>query len=207
MRKIDRDSFPHLVDCLIRLVGRQWYTLWSRLLAGWWGVSLGRGCFFYGVPCFRRHPGSSITIGKNGDFLSLHTSNLIGINRPCMISTLTEGATVEIGANCGFSGTVIGCASRIVFGDNVMCGANTLITDTDWHTSDPRTGSDAPVIIGQGVWLGVNVTVLKGVIIGENTLVAAGSVVTKSLPANVVAGGAPAKILRQIIERQPGAAQ
>jgi acetyltransferase-like isoleucine patch superfamily enzyme len=198
MRKIDRDTLPHLVNCLVKMAGRSWYTSWSRLMAAWWGVTLGGGCFFYGLPCFRRLPGSTITISYNCEFLSTHTSNLIGINRPCMISTLAEGATIEIGANCGFSGTVIGCATRIVFGDNVMCGANTLITDTDWHTNDPRTGPDAPVIIGKGVWLGVGVTVLKGVTIGENTLVAAGSVVTKSLPANVIAGGIPAKPFKQM---------
>jgi acetyltransferase-like isoleucine patch superfamily enzyme len=162
---------------------------------------------FNGHPRFRRHPGSRITIGAGCKFNSSHASNLIGVNRPCMISTLAEGATVEIGANCGFSGTVIGCATRVVLGDNVMCGANTLINDTDWHTNDPRTGPDAPVIIEKCVWLGVNVTVLKGVTIGENTLVAIGSVVTKSLPANVVAGGVPAKVIKQIDVRQPGARQ
>jgi acetyltransferase-like isoleucine patch superfamily enzyme len=82
----------------------------------------------------------------------------------------------------------------------VRCGANTLITDTDWHTDDPRTGPDAPVFIGNNVWLGVNVTVLKGVAIGENTVVAAGSVVTKSLSANVIAGGVPAKVLKHLIQ-------
>lgn len=198
MRKINRDTLPHLVNCIVKMAGRNWYTFLSRLMAAWWGVSVGENSFFYGMPCFRRHPGSCIIIAEGCGFLSSHTSNLIGINRPCMISTLKEGATINIGANCGFSGTVIGCANRVEFGDNVMCGANTLINDTDWHTDDPRTGPDEPVIIGSGVWLGVNVTVMKGVTIGENTLVAAGSVVTKSLPANVIAGGVPAKVLRQL---------
>lgn len=122
-----------------------------------------------------------------------------------MISTLAEGAQIHIEPNCGFSGTVLGCALKIVVAENVRCGANTLITDTDWHTDDPRTGPDAPVTIGKNVWLGVNVTVLKGVTIGENTVVAAGSIVTDSLPANVVAGGVPAKVLRQIDGKQSGA--
>jgi len=167
-----------------------------RLIARWWGVSLGCGCSFHGRAYFRRHPGSRIIIGSACKFNSLPYSNLIGINRPCIISTLSEIATIEIGSNCGFSGTVIGCATRIILGDNVRCGANTLITDTDWHTDDPRTGSDAPVIIGKNVWLGFNVTVLKGVTIGENTLVAGYSLVTKSLPPNVIAGGVPAKALK-----------
>ena len=198
MRKIDFDSFPHLVNCFMRTAGRRWYTLYSRLLSSWWGVSLGPGCSFYGAPCFRRHPGSRISIAGSCEFLSSHTSNLIGINRPCMISTLAEKAVIEIGANCGFSGTVIGCASKIILGDDVRCGANTLITDTDWHTDDSRTGPDAAVFIGKNVWLGFNVTVLKGVTIGENTLVAAGSLVTRSLPPNVIAAGAPASVIRAI---------
>lgn len=198
MRKIDLDTLPHLVSCLVRLIGRKWYSFWACLLSAWWGVTLGRGVVFAGLPCFRRYPGSTITIGDNCKFLSTHTSNLIGINRPCLISTLAAGASIEIGANCGFSGTVIGCAASVIIGDNVRCGANTLITDTDWHTDDPRTGPDVPVLIEDNVWLGVNVTVLKGVVIGENTIVAAGSVVTKSLPANVIAGGIPAKLFKDL---------
>jgi acetyltransferase-like isoleucine patch superfamily enzyme len=207
MRQIDRDSLPHMVECLRRLASMQWHTFLARLAAQWWGVTLGPACAFNGLPRFRRHPGSRITIGSGCKFNSSHDSNLIGVNRPCIISTLTEGARIQIGPNCGFSGTVIGCASRIVFAENVRCGANTLITDTDWHMDDPRTGPDAPVMIGKGVWLGINVTVLKGVTIGENTLVAAGSVVNRSLPANVVAGGMPAKVLKQIDSRHPGATQ
>ncbi len=92
----------------------------------------------------------------------------------------------------------MGCASKIVLDKNVGCGANTLITDSDWHGDDPRTGSGAPVTIGNDVWLGVNVTVLKGVTIGEHTFVAAGSLVTQALPANVVAGGKPAKFPKHL---------
>jgi len=205
MRKLDRDSLPHLVECLRRHALKRWHTWWGRLAASWWGVNLAPGCSFHGLPRFRRHPGSRISIGASCRFNSGHVSNLIGVNRPCIVATLAQGAEVEIGAHCGLSGTVIGCATRVVLGDNVQCGANTLINDTDWHTDDPRTGPDAPVTIGRGVWLGVNVTVLKGVSIGENTLVAAGSVVTRSLPANVVAGGVPAKILKHLCAFQHGA--
>lgn len=151
-----------------------------------------------GQPRFKRHPGSRIDIGPNCRFNSSPASNWIGVNRPCMISTLKKGAELTIEEGCGFSGTVIACASRVTIGRNVRCGANTLINDTDWHYDDPRTGPDSPVHIGDNVWLGVNVTVLKGVTIGEGTLVGAGSLVTKSLPAKVVAVGVPAKVIRSI---------
>ena len=123
---------------------------------------------------------------------------MIGVNRPCMISTLKEYAQIVIGQGCGFSGTVIGCAVKIIIGRNVRCGANTLINDTDWHALDPRSGPDEPVLIGNDVWLGANVTVLKGVEIGENTLVATGSLVTRPLPPNVVAAGIPARVIRSV---------
>lgn len=198
MRSIDRDSLPHLVDNLFRMANSFYFTLWARLAASWWGVQLGQNCFFIGRARFSRHPRSRISIGAGCRFRSSPASNLIGVNRPCMISTLKENSQIEIGPGCGFSGTVIGCAVQITIGRNVRFGANNLITDTDWHTDDPRSGPDTPVSIGDGVWFGANVTVLKGVKIGENTLVATGSLVTKSLPSSVVAAGVPAKVIRRI---------
>lgn len=198
MREISMDTFPHLLRCVIRMADRRWSTFWARLAAGWWGVRVGESCSFVGLPRFRRHPQSRIIIGAKCRFNSSPASNLLGVNRPCILATLTERGEIKIGRGCGFSGTVITCATRILLGENVRCGANTLIMDTDWHTDDPRAGLDAPVIVEKNVWLGVNVTVLKGVSIGENTLVGAGSVVTRSLPAGVIAAGNPARVIRQL---------
>ena len=198
MERITRDNLPHMLDCLGRMTNIRWYTLWARIMARWWGVHLGAGCKFAGRPRFRRHPNSRITIGAECRFNSSPVSNLIGINRPCIISTLKEGAEIDISPGCGFSGTVIGCAKKIVLGDGVRCGANTLITDTDWHNDDPRARPNAPIEVGNDVWLGVNVTVLKGVTIGAGTLVGAGSIVTRSLPPGVVAAGIPAQVIGPI---------
>lgn len=104
MRQMDRDSLPHMVECLRRIAITRWYTFWARLAAHWWGVCLGQGCEFNGLPRFRRHPGSRITIGAGCNFNSSPISNLIGVNRPCIVSTLKEGAQIHIGPNCGFSG-------------------------------------------------------------------------------------------------------
>jgi acetyltransferase-like isoleucine patch superfamily enzyme len=198
MRKIDYDSLPHLFYCGHRITSLIAYSFLNKIIAKWWHVSLGKNCRFRGITKFRRYPRSRIDIGNYCHFNSSPDSNLIGVNRPCILSTLSEDANIKIGDYCGFSGAVIGCAKKVDIGNNVRCGANTLITDTDWHTDDPRIGPDAPVIIGNSVWLGVNVTILKGVTIGENTLVATGSVVTRSLPANVMAGGIPAKPLKEL---------
>lgn len=198
MRQIDRDSCPHLVHGFYRMASRHYFTFLAYLAARWWGVRLCPNCSFAGRPRFRRHPRSRISIGASCKFNSSPFSNLIGINHPCITATLREGAYIQIGTGCGFSGTTIACADKIILGKNVRCGANTLITDTDWHGYDDRTGSDAPVEIGDNVWLGVNVTVLKGVTIGENTVIAAGSVVTRSLPPNIIAAGVPAQAIRAL---------
>ena len=69
------------------------------------------------------------------------------------------------------------------------------------HDIDPEKRymlDPAPIHIGKRVWIGSNVVVTKGVTIGDNSVIAAGAVVTKDVPANVVAGGVPAKVLKQI---------
>lgn len=164
----------------------------------WWGVNIKSNGVFIGRTNFYRFPGSKISIGSNCTFLSKRNSNLIGINRPCSISTQTESAVIIIGNNCGFSGTVIGAFKRIQLGNNVRCGANTLITDSDWHTDDYRSGENKEVIIEDNVWLGEGAKVLKGVTIGENSVIGAGSIVVKSIPANVIAAGNPCKIIREL---------
>lgn len=171
-------------------------TLRAYMLCRWWGIGLGPACQFHGRPFFRRFPHSRIDFGSRCTFLSSQNANLIGINRPCMISTMTGEAKVSIGDDCGLSGTVIAAFTQIALGDHVVCGANTLITDSDWHPEDPRAGIPASVNIGCDVWLGVNAMVLKGVTIGENTVIGAASVVTADIPANVVAAGSPCRVIR-----------
>ena len=73
---------------------------------------------------------------------------------------------------------------------------------TEYHPEDPATRHTLltkPIVIGRNAWLGANVTVLAGVTIGENAIVAAGSVVTKDVPANTVVAGTPAKVKRGIL--------
>lgn len=188
-------NLSHTTDVLLRrfhaILGMR-----NLLFSTWWGVKIGKNSRFEGRCYFKRYPGSLIAIGDNSEFLSRVNSNLIGIDRPCAISTLTPEAVVNIGNNCGFSGTIIGAFKLIKLGNNVRCGANTLITDSDWHPEDPRAGEPAEVNIGDNVWLGVNVVILKGVTIGDNAVIGANSVVTKSIPPNVIAAGNPCKVIR-----------
>jgi acetyltransferase-like isoleucine patch superfamily enzyme len=175
-------------------------SLLTRLRLRAWGCPAGSGLRCIGHPGIRRAAGSTLALGARCRLRSTFWSNQIGVNRPCGLSTLRRGAVLRIGDDCGFSGTIVAAAQRIEIGNRVRCGANTTITDTDWHTDDPRSGGTAPVVIEDDVWLGLNVVVLKGVRIGRNSVVAAGSVVTRDIPANVVAGGVPARVLKPLPE-------
>lgn len=174
-------------------------TMFMKILLRMKGIPYGKGIRFYGLAKFKRSNNSTISIGNYCTFRSKSTSNLIGINRPCIISATEKNAKITIGDNCGLSGTVIGCFSEIKLGNNIKCGANTLITDGDWHYDDVRANPPKPIIIEDNVWLGEGVKVLKGVTIGENTIIGAGSVVTRNIPSNVIAAGNICKILKIII--------
>jgi len=161
------------------------------------GIKWGNDCDFFGVPYFYRERFSSIVIGNCCRFRSDSTSNLIGVNHKCILSTHFPEARIVIGDNCGFSGSTIGAASEIIIGNNVLVGANVIITDFDWH-SDRSNTSPQPVVIKDNVWIGVNSTILKGVKIGENSVIGANSLVVKDIPPNVIAGGNPCKVLKTL---------
>ncbi|MEI6223131.1 MAG: acyltransferase [Deltaproteobacteria bacterium] len=204
MRPVTRDSLPHLVAVAWDGIRQRRDTVAARLLARWWGIEIEQDVRFLGVPLLRRLPGTRIRIGAGSEFRSARWSNQVGLDRPCMISTLAPGAEISIGRGVGMSGTVLGSALRISIGDGVLCGANCTLTDTDWHAIDAGDRAAdvparaAPVVIEPGVWLSMNVTVLKGVTIGAGTVVAAGSVVSRSLPGGVIAAGSPAEPVRDI---------
>ncbi len=161
------------------------------------GASLGKNSKFFGLPHVQKASSGDLRIGNACSFRSKKTANLIGINRPCIISVHPK-ASLNIQEGCGLSGTVIGCFKEITLEKHVRCGANTLITDSDWHLDDPRSGKPQPVYIEENVWLGEGVKVLKGVRIGKNSVIGAGSIVVKDIPENVIAAGNPCKILKKI---------
>ena len=116
------------------------------------------------------------------------------------------GAHVHFGSNifANFALTLVD-DTHIYVGDCTMFGPNVTIA-TAAHPVLPELREKAyqynlPVHIGRNCWLGAGVIVLPGVSIGDNTVVGAGSVVTRDLPANVVAVGSPCRVLREIDER------
>jgi maltose O-acetyltransferase len=114
------------------------------------------------------------------------------------------GYQIHIGArtfaNYGLIALDVG---RITIGDDVQIGPNVqLLTPTHPVEAEPRRAKwegSQPITIGNNVWLGGGVIVCPGVTIGENTVVGAGAVVVRDLPANVVAVGNPARIVRYLL--------
>ena len=102
-------------------------------------------------------------------------------------------------------GTRISACNSIEIGHSVMMANGVYITDSDWHGVYDRTRRDMahkPVRIADNVWLGDHCTILKGVKIGENSIVAAGAVVSRDVPANVVVGGNPADVVKELDQEQ-----
>lgn len=153
---------------------------------------------FYGWCSFFRKNGSIIKIGKNAKFNYSNWSNHIGLNHRCIISTMSEDTQLTIGNNLGMSSSTITCFKKIDIGNNVRIGANCVIADGDFHLDDPRVGKPNPITIKDNVWLGYGVIVMKGVTIGENSIIGMNSVVTKDIPANSIAVGSPAKVIKTI---------
>lgn len=94
----------------------------------------------------------------------------------------------------------------VAIGNNVKIGAYVLITDTDAHPLDylaRRTSNDgtksAPIVIEDDVRVGAHSIILKGVTIGARSIIGAGSVVTKSIPADCVAAGNPCKVIKRLV--------
>ena len=200
---IFRDTVPFAVSHVFHWARRMLDTTVSRLLAMWWNIRLGPRASFYGLPRFHKHPTATITIAGGCTFRSAGWSNTVGINRRCFVSA-GRGGSVQIGRDCGFSGAVVAASKEIRIGDRVLVGANCTICDTDRHPLDPADRSSgvaaeaAAIDIGDDVFLGMNVVVLKGIRIGNSTVVAANSVVARSLPSGVLAAGVPARPIKSL---------
>ena len=102
------------------------------------------------------------------------------------------------------AGTQIRCMESITIGDGCAIGRNVLIMDFDAHEIIYADGTTnritAPIHIGKHVWIGAGATILKGVTIGDNAVIGAGSVVTRDVPANTIVAGNPAHIIREHIQ-------
>ena len=110
---------------------------------------------------------------------------------------ITLGERVFINSGCKFQDQ-----GGVIIGDDCLIGHNTVIATLN-HDLMPSRRADmhpAAVVIGRNVWIGSNATILPGVTIGDNAVVAAASVVTKDVPANSIVVGSPARLVRSVTD-------
>lgn len=115
--------------------------------------------------------------------------NVVGNNE---IANLIIGKNTNIGDR-----SEIHVSSSVIIGRECAISWDVCIMDTDYHKFDKNIKESKPVKIGNNVWIGCKSTILKGVTIGDGAVIAAGSVVTKDVPANSCVGGNPAKIIKE----------
>ena len=198
----------------------KFFSIYNLIVFKLKGIKVGQDCKIMG---FVNIAGSGrIFIGERFTLTSGNHVNPISGNDEA--SWLVEqNAKLTIGNNVGMSSTRVWTHDAVTIGNNVQIGANVLIIDTDTHQLDyrlRRNPDDAffsglsnseiwqkksdgtkssPVYIEDDVWIGAHSIILKGVTIGARSIIGAGSVVTKSIPADSIAAGNPCKVIRKII--------
>lgn len=171
------------------------------------GVNFGSSVKLHGFPIIVRK--GKIDIGSNTTIKSSFLSNLIGLYQRTVIVSRTPESIISIGENVGISGVTIYAREGVHIGRNCRIGGNTKILDNDFHPVDPQLRLEASnknmavksIKIGENVFIGCNCLILKGTVIGDNTTIGAGSVVSGKIPENCVAAGNPAKVIKNLEAR------
>lgn len=203
-----------------RLLFRVWsklrtnfYIFYNRSWFSLIGIRFGKGMNVYDKVYVLGK--GNITIGN--DFVFTSGSNINPICRNvcgAMFVPLIE-SKIEIGDRVGISSACLWAKERISIGNDVNIGGDCLIMDNDAHPHNylQRRGAyskeigkqeylksipTAPIQIDDDVWIGARCQILKGVHIGARSIIAAGSVVTKDVPSDVIAGGNPCKVIRSL---------
>lgn len=185
-----------LVVNLLQSLTRRLY--WSPVFKS--QISGGKNLFLYsGMPQVLQPLSIRIGKGCRVSGISTFSGRWSSAERPELI----VGNNVDIGWQ-----TSIAVATQVILEDNVRMAGRAFLAGYPGHPLDAEArAAGAPdtedqigkIHLKKNVWLGTGVTVLPGVTIGENTIVGAGSVVTKDLPANVIAAGNPAKVVRHLL--------
>lgn len=192
----------------------------GALLSGWWGivrlhckarlfgVQVGNNVRCAGPVILARWPGSDISIGDEVSLISTsQRATAATVYAPVRLRTHGPTARITLEKGVELSGTSITARStHIHIGKHVLFAPNCCVVDSDFHAHhppekrhcEPGLELDAPVTIGDYAWIGLGVIILKGVSIGEGAIIAAGSVVTRSIPARTLAAGVPARVVKTL---------
>ncbi len=146
-----------------------------------------------------------IEIGDRVTINSCRESNPIGGDTKTIIYS-KNGAVIKIGTGVGISNSALVAMQRIVIEDNVLIGGNCKIYDHDFHSLEyskrilpgNKDVVSRPILIKRGAFIGGHSIILKGVTIGEKSIVGAGSVVSRSVPDGEIWAGNPARLIRKI---------
>lgn len=157
-----------------------------------------------GIPIIKAKVGT-IMVHNNVVLNSNNNNYFINMHSPVKLCTSMPNARIIIGENTRIHGTCIHAYEEITIGKGCLIAANCQIVDTNRHElnfHDPSlrlkvSTKTKPVHIGDYVWIGANSVILPGVTIGEGSVIAAGSVVTKDVPPYSLYGGNPAKEIRR----------
>jgi len=148
-----------------------------------------------------RQPGLHVWVQRDG-LLEIGAGTWLRTEYGPDYLTVFPGARIRIGARSLVNSAMFHAKTEISTGEECLFGFGTRVLDADLHALDANTPERiAPVRIGNRVWLGSDVTVLRGVAIGDDTVVGARSVVTRDLPPRVLAVGNPARPVREIARR------
>ena len=164
------------------------------------GASLGQGVILNGIPAIRRKGSGRLIIGDGVTLNTTRWSNALNTGK-AMNLCVEHGAILEFKRGCGVSASQIIANTGIEIGEEALIGAGCLLCDSDMHEVPLGSGKPiamAPIKIGRRAFIGARCIILKGVTVGEGSVVGAGSVVTKDIPPGVIASGNPAKVVKQL---------
>lgn len=198
----------------IRIIGKQILRIKSKLSSyknllklRILGIKHGKKCTIHGHLDIKLAPKSELCIGDNFYYSSGRSINPLCSNRVGCIC-VNDNAKIHIGNNVGMSSTILWAHKSIVIGDNVKIGGCVTILDSDAHSidwkkrrciyQDTKDKQDVSITIENDVLVGMNTLILKGVTIGARSVIGAGSVVTKSIPADCIAAGNPCKVIKYL---------
>lgn len=186
---------------------RKFWIIYYRSLLRLKHVKYGCGLRICNFISIKLKGDNLLSIGDNFGFSSGSYYNPLARNIHGAIE-LEKGAQIHIGHNVGISSACLWIYDKLVIGDNTKIGGDTIIIDSDCHSLDPNlrccsltdrpNAKKAPIHIGKNVLVGTRCIILKGVSIGDNTVIGSGSVVTKDIPANSIAAGNPCKVIKGI---------
>lgn len=194
------NRFLKYLSCLIG-------AIWIKVLLRMNRCEYGKNLKVDGKVIVQCNKVARIKIGSNCRINSRFGSNLVGRTNPTVLQCVDEGQ-ISIGDHSGISFAIISSRRKINIGKHVNIGGNVRIFDHNYHSLDFMERRDgaldrqgcrvAPIRIGNDVFIGTNSIILKGVSIGDRSIIGAGSVVSCNIPADEIWAGNPARKVKAL---------